>query len=280
MDSNINIKFRTWAKGQPPTRIKLEVPGWGGNKQASNAQPWHCKPFIDGATYGLEIVYPFDTEVTVTSDGNGVCNFEMESNKEWDTYGMSTPFVSFAPFHFGFTSSLDIKTEEGYGILVLPHSRFFTDVKGEVPVPSIGLIESDWWPNIFFIAFKAPLLNQKYIFKKGEGIAQILVVPKKINYNICKMDSKEEQERIELENQLRKFGNRIYTRKWKDDKGNAFENKYKVLSNMESQEAGATKKCLNQLEEQLKGNHANLLTRRLVKQNENQIIQNSKNRTV
>jgi len=271
----VNIKYRTWAKGLPPEPIKLQVPGWSGIKTYDSAQPWQCKPFVDGATYGLEIVYPYDTTVVVSSDAQGKCYFEMESNNEWQQYEMPMPFANFAPYHFGFTSSLDIQTEEGYGTLILPHSRFFTDATGEVPVPSIGLIESDWWPKVFFIAFKAPLANQKYIFRKGEGIAQVLIVPKKISYNITKMNSKEENERARLEADLQKHCNKLYTKKWFDKNNNAFENKYKVLSHLENKQPNKFKSLIDQLNKDSVGNHADKLSRRIIKQYDAKIVQNT-----
>lgn len=231
MTQEVNLKYRTWYKGQPPRQIKLEIPGWSGEKTWDLGQPWHCKPFADGATYGLEIIYPFQTEVVVTNE-NGEAQFHCESKSEWEDVGVVFPFRCFAPHHFGFTSSLDIQTEEGFGSLILPHSRYFTDMQGTVPLPSIGLLESDWWPKVFFIAFRAPLEGQKYVFKYGEGIAQILIVPKSPKYNIEKMSREEARLRSDQEKMLAKHGGKIANKTWTDKQNFTFDNKYKVLSQM------------------------------------------------
>lgn len=81
MVQKIGIKYRTWFKGVAPRPIRLEIPGWAGEKNWESGQPWHCKPFVDGATYGLELIYPYDTEVAVVSK-NGVSEFLFEDKQE------------------------------------------------------------------------------------------------------------------------------------------------------------------------------------------------------
>ena len=65
----IDVRWRTNHKGIPPRPIKLEIPGWSGrdlrHDDGATPQPWHCPPFVDGSTYGLELVYPFDAECAV-----------------------------------------------------------------------------------------------------------------------------------------------------------------------------------------------------------------------
>ena len=248
--NKINIKYRNWFKGLPPQRTKLQIPGWAGDKTHDLAQPWHCKPFADGATYGIEIVYPYESEARVTlNEDQTTSNFKFESTNEWDDAEVPVPFRNFAPSHFGVTSATDLQTDPGYGVLILPHARFFTDTTGTVPVPSIGLIETDWWPKIFFIAFKAPLKGQEYIFRKGEGIAQALIVPKNIEYNIQEMTKKEKQQRENQELMLTRYGSKIATRKWADKQGFSFDNKYKVLSTMDKREQQDASKFLRNMED-------------------------------
>lgn len=225
----LNIKWRNWFKGLPPRPIKLEIPGWAGENNWDHGQPWHCKPFKDGSTYGLELIYPFDTEVTVTTrDGNLVWTGDFTEEKgqqPWDR-----PFSSFAPHHFGFTSSLDIQTEIGYGTMILPHPRIYTDRTGTAPLAVGGMIESDFWPRVFFIVFKSPLEGQTYVFRKGEGYAQILVVPKKVKYKIDRMTAEEEKTRAAMEQTLDRHRTDVATRTWKTVSKDEFDNKYKILS--------------------------------------------------
>jgi hypothetical protein len=220
------VKYRTWFKGVPPRPIKLEVPGWAGIKTWETGQPWHCKPFCSAATYGVELIYPFNTEVTVTAE-NGVCDFQYESDKEWREINQTKqfPFSNFTPNH-----SIDLKTEPDYSTLILPHPRFFTDMTGSVPLPSCGMLESDWWPKIFFIAFRAPLPGHKYVFRKGEGYAQLMFVPHEAQYQIEQMSAQEARDRQETEWLMSILLKHVSSKKWKDKFGQVFNNAYKTLS--------------------------------------------------
>ena len=68
----LEIKYRTYYKGIPPKKIKLKIPGWSGDSKdygdGAKPQPWHCVPFVEGSTYGLELIYPFETECVVTRE--------------------------------------------------------------------------------------------------------------------------------------------------------------------------------------------------------------------
>src|SRR5687767_59867 len=81
----IELKYRCWYKGVPPKPIKLQIPGWAGDSHGhSNGdkpQPWHCPPFVEGATYGLELIYPFETEVSVRNV-DGKIKFDGDFSKE------------------------------------------------------------------------------------------------------------------------------------------------------------------------------------------------------
>lgn len=261
MAKEINIKYRTWVKGFPPRPIQLG--DWAGDKNYVHAQPWHCKPFIDGSTYGCELLYPFETEVTVTNCENeliwtGDFTKEKENIKqpaEWER-----PFASFSPHHFGMTSCLDIKTEEGYGTLILPHPRYYTDRTGTTPLPVAGILESSWWSRIFFVVFKSPLEGQTYVFRHGEPYAQVIFVPMEINYNIKKMTTKEQIKRAKQEAVLRNNYKSIATKVWKDVNGEEFDNKYKQLSNL------AKKKGIEEIEKLLEEVEKNSNDIKLAKQ--------------
>ena len=53
------VKYRSHTPDLNPRRTKLEVPGWGGQreprKNGSMEQAWHCLPFSEGARYGVEL---------------------------------------------------------------------------------------------------------------------------------------------------------------------------------------------------------------------------------
>jgi len=264
----INLKYRTWYKGEPPKPIKLEIPGWAGSSMGHSdgdkPQPWHCVPFVDGSTYGLELVYPFDTECHIVNE-NGkikVLGDFTEEQKEVTKVSPNTvlpPFSQFAPNHYGFTSSIDIKTEEGYVVRIEPHPKFYADDTGTVPLPVPGHINGDIWPRIFFIVFKIPPLGCRHVFRKNEPYAQILILPKKINYEIKKMSDEEITEREFQEAELTRIGSTfIASHSWIDHEGNNFDDKYKILSTLHAKEGmdavkkvyhGAQIKELNMIKE-------------------------------
>lgn len=230
----ILIKYRTWYQGQPPKPIKLQIPGWAGepndHTNGDKPQPWHCIPFVEGSTYGLELYYPFDTECHVSIKDGKVCfdgDFTEESLKCPNV--PLPPFLSFSPGHFGMTSALDIKVPAEYVLRLEPHPRFYTDETNTVPCCIPGHLQTEWWSKIFFVVFKNPIPNQTIIFRKGEPFGQILIVPKKINYEIQEMTNAEILERSLFDTKIEKYAKNIAKNDWHDYKGNNFDDKYKVL---------------------------------------------------
>ena len=69
----MQVKYRSFTPGLDPRRTKLEVPGWGGERQprkdGSMEQAWHCLPFSEGARYGIELFYPYQNELRVSTRG-------------------------------------------------------------------------------------------------------------------------------------------------------------------------------------------------------------------
>ena len=63
------VKYRSFTPGLNPRRTKLEVPGWGGDreprKDGSMEQAGHCIPFSEGARYAIEIFCPHPDEFRV-----------------------------------------------------------------------------------------------------------------------------------------------------------------------------------------------------------------------
>lgn len=242
-DKNVQtllVKYRAWFKGIPPRPIRFQIPGWAGDSHGhSNGdkpQPWHCPPFVDGSTYGLEFVYPFDSEVRVRNvDGDAV--FDCDFSGEPPPFGVSfPPFLQFAPGHYGFTSSLDIEAPPGYVIRIEPHPRFFTDHTGSVPVAVTGHIQSEWWPKIFFIVFKTPRPGETHVFRKGEPYAQLILVPRRINYDIQPMSEAEAARRQWRDSKISNYARHIAKNNWTDHKANPFDDKYKVLAGVFAKE--------------------------------------------
>lgn len=228
----MEIKYRTWGKGLPPQLIKLQIPGWAGDpdKPADGAkpQPYFCLPWVQGSTYGLELIYPFDTETKVTFDGEKI-HFKGDFTQEctWSE-NPSPPFSNFAPGHYGFTSSLNLIFPEEYILRLEPHPRFFTDLTGECPIAVPGHLHH-WWPKIFFVVFKSPRIGEAHIFRKNEPYAQILFVPKKPVYVIEEMNAVEKLQQQQAENNISDLKEFIVKHSWKDHLGNQFDDKYKQM---------------------------------------------------
>lgn len=247
----LKIKYRTWFKGEKPRPIKLEIPGWAGDvnnhSNGDKPQPWHCPPFVEGSSYGLELIYPFDTEIKVVNIDGKIDFIGDFSNEIPPNNTQFPPFIQFAPGHYGFTSSLDIEPPPGYIIRLEPHPKFYTDETGTVPLCVPGHIQGEWWPRIFFVVFKSPKPNEFHIFKKGNPYAQILILPKKQTYEIVEMSQTEANVRAIRDSKIMKYREIVAKNSWSDHLGNLFDDKYKVLSGVFAKGGlEAVDKCLDQ----------------------------------
>lgn len=253
----LEIKYRTWYKGMAPNPIKLKIPGWAGDpnkhQNGDKPQPWHCLPFIEGSTYGLELCYPFDSECRVSMIDNEI-KFDGDFSQETTNcpHVSFPPFLAFAPGHFGTTSALDIKVPEGYVLRTEPHPRFYTDTTNTVPCCIPGHLQAEWWPKFFFVVFKNPMPGQTIIFRKNEPYCQILIIPKKISYDIKEMNKTECDKRGLIDEKINKLKKYIAKNDWHDNKGHNFDDKYKILSSIFSKDGQeGLEKFLDSIESKL-----------------------------
>lgn len=202
----------------PPQNIKLEVPGWSGEKN-NHPQPWNCLPWIEGTTYGIELIYS-QSECHVTKN-NGKIEFSIK--------GEACPFGVFAKGHYGYTSGVDLMGPEEHSLRLEPHPRYFVDETETVPCCVPGHIQTEFWQRIFFVVFKAPREGQTHIFRPGEPYAQVLFVPKKANYKITKMSAEESASRNKRDADIHFYDQYISNKMWTAENGNSFSDKYKVL---------------------------------------------------
>jgi hypothetical protein len=67
------IKYRTTEERLRPRQTKLQIPGWAGEPEprpdGSHEYAWHCVPFSEAAQYGIEVFYPYDNELRVSTQG-------------------------------------------------------------------------------------------------------------------------------------------------------------------------------------------------------------------
>jgi hypothetical protein len=191
------VKFRLNEPRLAPRRTKLEIPGWSGSrdprKEGSREQVWHCVPFSEGAQYGIELFYPYDNELHVsTKEGRlhleGDWGDAPEGGLQWP------PFRNFGESFYTYQLLLDLKVEKGFAIRTEPHPRFYTDRTDTVPIAVPALVRN-WWPMVFFCVFKAPAEGRTHVFRPGEPFASIIVIPEEASFELEPMNEDEAAER-------------------------------------------------------------------------------------
>jgi hypothetical protein len=227
------LRYRMSAKGIAPRPIRIDVSGWAGiaNRMEPGAvpQPWHCNPFVEGSTYGLELLYPMDQDCQVITDDSGTTHIEWDFAREGNGV-TGGELVVFAPGFYLLNTMLDLRAPAQHVLRTEPHPRFFTDTTGTVPVALIGHLQTEWWPKLFFVAFKSPPPGQRHIFRKGEPYAQLIVVPRRVGYDIQPMTGAEAEQRRQAEAHFVAAAQHIARNRWHDHTGQTFNDKYKVLA--------------------------------------------------
>jgi hypothetical protein len=191
------VKCRLFEPRLAPRRTKLEIPGWGGQsvprRDGNREQPWHCVPFSESAQYGIEIFYPYDNPLHVTTrDGKLVLDGDFgpapETGLEWP------PFRTFGEKFYTYQLLLDLKVEDGMAIRTEPHPRFYTDFTDTTPIAVPALLRR-WWPMVNFMVFKSPPEGRTHIFRPGEPMAQVVVIPAEPDFQLVEMSEEEAAER-------------------------------------------------------------------------------------
>ena len=191
------LKVRTYEPGLAPRRTRMEVPGWSGapepRRDGSHEHVWHCMPFTEGATYGTEVFFPHPGEVRVTGrDGAPVFEGDIRWDEEANCH--SPPFRNFGGRFYTYQLLLDLKPEPGFAVRTEPHPRFYTDTTGTVPLAVPALIR-EFWPMVFFCVFKTPGEGQTHVFRQGEPMLQLIVLPAEADYELVAMGEEEAAER-------------------------------------------------------------------------------------
>jgi hypothetical protein len=193
----MQLKYRLFEPRLRPRRTKLEVPGWAGQreprKDGSHEYAWHCVPFSESARYGIELFYPFDNEMHVTTrDGHLILDGDFGPDP--GTGVQWPPFRTFGDQFYTYQILLDLKVEEGFAIRIETHPRFYTDRTDTCPIAVPALLRR-WWPMMNFAVFKSPAEGRTHIFKPGEPFAQVLVLPAESEFELVEMDEEEAAER-------------------------------------------------------------------------------------
>jgi hypothetical protein len=191
------VKCRLYEKRLRPRRTKLEIPGWAGKPvprtDGAHEYAWHCVPFSESAQYGIEIFYPFDHELRVTTrDGRLVFDGDFgpnpETGIEWP------PFRPFGEQFYTYQILIDLKVEDGLALRFEPHPRFYTDPTDTTPIAVPALLRN-WWPMVNFAVFKSPAEGRTHVFRPGEPFAQVIVIPADSAFQMVEMGEEEAAER-------------------------------------------------------------------------------------
>jgi hypothetical protein len=229
------VKYRIMGETAPPRPIRIKRPGWAGAAQGPadgvTPQPWHCLPFADGSTYGLELIYSLSEECRVSS-ANGKIEFEADFSVNKRKGSVWPPFLSTNPGHYSMGTFIDIELPPGWVLRIEPHPRFFTDASGEVPAAVIGHLQTTWWPMFFFVTFKSPRPGETHVFKPGATYAQIIPVPENTVFKPQAMTEAEVDERESLAKLIMRHRGQIAKRKWKSADGLSFDDVYKQLNSV------------------------------------------------
>lgn len=192
------VKYRLFEPRLMPRRTRVEVPGWGGRQEprrdGSHEYAWHCVPFIEGAQYGLELFYPFDNELHVTTRDGRVA-LDADWGPDPDTGINWPPFRPFGEEYYSYQLLLDLKVADDMAVRTEPHPRYYTSSANDVPLAVPALLRTSWWPMISFVIFKAPPSGVTHVFRPGEPFMQMIFVPAEAPFELVPMDDEEAAER-------------------------------------------------------------------------------------
>jgi hypothetical protein len=151
-------------------------------------------PFTEGAQYGMEVFYPYDNELHVKRQGGDLI-FDGDFGPPPDEDLQWPPFRSFGKAFYTYQFLLDLKVGKEWAVRTEPHPRFYTDPTETVPIAVPALLRTEWWPMISFVVFKAPPEGGTHIFRPGEPMLQILLVPLTADFSLKEMDEETAAER-------------------------------------------------------------------------------------
>ena len=188
------VTYRPVGPALPPRQTLLPVPGWAGEAEpratGSAEHPWQCTPFSESARYGVEVFFPFQSEMRVTKRGGELA---VEPHAHADP--ALPPIVPAGGRFYLFPITLDLKPPPGWAMRTEPHPRFYTDQTGEVPIAIPGLIRAAWWPSASTIVFKAPDEGCSHVFRPGEPFVQVIIIPEEPDLDLAPMGAEEAAER-------------------------------------------------------------------------------------
>jgi hypothetical protein len=226
------VKYRCYEPGLRPRQTRLEVPGWGGEREpradGSRDYAWHCLPFTEGAQYGLELFYPYNHELRVSAR-DGIPQFHGDFGEPPAPGVMWPPFRNFGDIYYTYQLSLDLNPGPGMAVRFETHPRFYTDTTNTVPVAVPALIRN-WWPMTFFLVFKTPVEGQTHIFRGGEPFVQAMVIPEECKLTFEEMNAEEAAQRELQSRRIYKSRNTLAAEsQWTSASNTVFDGTYRRI---------------------------------------------------
>jgi hypothetical protein len=105
------------------------------------------------------------------------------------------PFRSFGTDYYTYQLLLDLKLGKDWAVRTEPHPRFYTNPTDTAPIAVPALLRTEWWPMISFVVFKSPAEGRTHVFRSGEPMLQILILPVTADFTLVPMNEEEAAER-------------------------------------------------------------------------------------
>ena len=227
------VTYRMQGNRPAPRPIRISVPGWAGVKQpradGNHEQPWHCLPFSESARYGLELLYPFEAELRVTTQ-DGQVRLDAEWGPPPEGEAAWPPFRPFGPDYYSYQLSLDIAVPPGFAVRTEPHPRYFIDPTHTTPLAVPALIRSEWWPMVFFAIFRAPPPGVTHVFRPGEPMMAFVVIPEDPDIELAPMSAEDAAQRELRARRMAISRDRLAEgTRWMSDTNTIFDGTYRNL---------------------------------------------------
>jgi hypothetical protein len=231
-DEDGEVRYRR-LDGTPAPRSASPGPTRAGTGERGVPTPAQCPVFIDGATYGIEVLYPFEAECQISlQDGvpHVTGNFATAPSKN-----IPWPPVRWVnPEHYSILTCLDLAPDPKYLLRVEPHPRYFNDRTGQAPAAVSGNLDAAHWPMYLFLTFKSPLSGQVHVLRRDDPLAQLICVPRNANYRLTEMSATEQTLREEFAKNIILNRSKIATRSWVSNLGHRFDNLYRLVKTASS----------------------------------------------
>ena len=192
--SNTGWSIRACGRARPSSKCRAGPASRRREPTARTNMPGIARPSPKARNTASRSFTPMRTSC-MSQQKNGVLHFDGDFGEAPDDDLQWPPFRKFGSDYYTHQLLLDLKVGADWAVRTEPHPRFYTDTTGTVPIAVPALLRTEWWPMISFIVFKSPREGEVHIFRPGEPMLQILVLPVTCDINLVPMDEEEAAER-------------------------------------------------------------------------------------